>query len=450
MATVRTESATARFYIDEARLPYPFCPGCGHGRILDALDAALGRLGRDPRQVVIVTDIGCVGLSDQYFVTNGFHGLHGRSVTYATGIKLANPELTVVVLIGDGGCGIGGHHLIHAARRNVGVTVLVFNNFNFGMTGGEHSVLTPLGSVTATTRDGNLEFPMDVAATMAVNGAAFVARTTSFDPALTDLIYEALSTDGFSLLDIWELCTAYFVPNNHFSRKLLEQTLARSGMQAGVVARRQRPEYSRAVRQAPGAVGQADSRPGAGIRALEPKFASPLRRRCSVVIAGAAGQKVRSTATLLGRSAVLSGLFATQRDDYPVTIMTGHSISELVLSPEPIGYTGIPVPDVMIVLAPEGAGKVTRQLAGMGPDGRVYVEASLHARVAQATRAQVVPLQGERLGRRSVALAAVAAVAEREGWVSVEALLEACELEGRAEVAQEMRQAILSRGQIWQ
>ncbi|HSG79272.1 MAG TPA: thiamine pyrophosphate-dependent enzyme, partial [Acidimicrobiia bacterium] len=131
--------------------PYPFCPGCGHGTILDALDEALRRLGRPPEEVVIVSDIGCAGLSDQYFGTSAFHGLHGRSVTYATGIKLARPDLEVVVIMGDGGTGIGGTHLVNAARRNVGITVLVFNNMNFGMTGGQHSTTTPEGSITSTT-----------------------------------------------------------------------------------------------------------------------------------------------------------------------------------------------------------------------------------------------------------------------------------------------------------
>ena len=95
--------------------PYPFCPGCGHGSILDALNQALVDLAIDPRKVVLVSDIGCSGLSDQYFTTNAFHGLHGRSLTYASGIKLARPELTVVVILGDGGTGIGGRNDRRAA-----------------------------------------------------------------------------------------------------------------------------------------------------------------------------------------------------------------------------------------------------------------------------------------------------------------------------------------------
>ena len=176
-----TEKIQIQSYLDEETLPYHFCTGCGHGPILDQLDAALVELQLDPKEVVIVSDIGCSGLSDKYFSTNAFHGLHGRSLTYATGIKLANPDLKVIVLIGDGGCGIGGHHLINAARRNIGLTVLVFNNFNYGMTGGEHSVSTPVGANTITTRYGQLEQPMDICETVAVNGAGLAARTTSFD-----------------------------------------------------------------------------------------------------------------------------------------------------------------------------------------------------------------------------------------------------------------------------
>ncbi len=148
-------------YIAEENLPYEFCPGCSHGKVLGAVSDSLKQQGLDPTEVVIVTDIGCVGLSDKYFVTHAFHGLHGRAITYASGIKMQNPDLKVVVLIGDGGCGIGGHHLLNAARSNTDVTVLVFNNFNFGMTGGQHSATTPLDSITPTTSFGSTDAPIN-------------------------------------------------------------------------------------------------------------------------------------------------------------------------------------------------------------------------------------------------------------------------------------------------
>src|SRR5208337_2677558 len=164
--------------------PYPFCPGCSHSIVMDYLNTALIKLQLDPHQIVIVTDIGCSGLSDQYFNTNAFHGLHGRAVTYGTGLKLANPELKVIVIMGDGGCGIGGHHVLNAARRNIGLTVLVLNNFNYGMTGGQHSVTTPHGGKTSTTPSGTLERPLDIAGTVAANGANLAIRATAFDKEL--------------------------------------------------------------------------------------------------------------------------------------------------------------------------------------------------------------------------------------------------------------------------
>ena len=180
-------------YLNAATLPFPFCPGCGHHTVLEKLNEALVTLQPDPEKLVLVSDIGCSGLADQFFSTNALHGLHGRSVTYATGVKLANPELTVVVLMGDGGCGIGGHHLLNAARRNMGITVVVMNNFNYGMTGGQHSVSTPPGGITGSSPLGALERPMDICGTVAANGATFVARTTTFDPDLPSLLARAVS-----------------------------------------------------------------------------------------------------------------------------------------------------------------------------------------------------------------------------------------------------------------
>jgi pyruvate/2-oxoacid:ferredoxin oxidoreductase beta subunit len=261
--------------------PYPFCPGCGHGSVLDRLDAALARLGRDPSRVVIVSDIGCSGLSDQYFVTNAFHGLHGRSVTYASGIKLADPSLEVIVVMGDGGTGIGGTHLLNAARRNVGITVLVMNNLNFGMTGGQHSTTTPEGARTTTTPGGNLEHPLDICATVGVNGAAYVYRGTQWDEALSDRLVEAIQTPGFALLDVWELCTAYFVKANRFNRKAMEALMTDAGLRPGLLFRRDVAEYAEAYRRA-----HADDGPPAAARPIPGEYVANLDRPVSLVVAG--------------------------------------------------------------------------------------------------------------------------------------------------------------------
>jgi 2-oxoglutarate ferredoxin oxidoreductase subunit beta len=406
--------------------PYPFCPGCGHGFILDHLNQALVKSQFDPRRVVIVSDIGCVGLSDQYFATSAFHGLHGRSTTYATGIKLARPDLKVIVLMGDGGTGIGGTHLINAARRNIGITVLVFNNFNFGMTGGQHSTTTPTGAITSTTRAGNLERPLDICATVAANGASFVYRGTSFDKDLPDRMAEAIQNEGFSLLDIWELCTAYYVPNNQFSRKALMETMDQLQFPTGVLQRQEIPEYAAAYRQA---YGDVLGKPTPSPQPIEPRFESSLDHRFNLVVAGSAGGKVRSAVRTVGLAGVLSGLRAAQRDDYPTTVKSGHSVSELILDPEEIYYTGISRPDALLILTEDGYRKVTRYLPLMTEDDRLFI---LPAFAGVNTRARVTvidPSQSPlRLPRTNTTLAILAAVLKQLALFPSQALEEAVRL----------------------
>jgi pyruvate/2-oxoacid:ferredoxin oxidoreductase beta subunit/Pyruvate/2-oxoacid:ferredoxin oxidoreductase gamma subunit len=400
--------------------PYPFCPGCGHHAILDHLNAALVSLQLDPRKVVLVSDIGCSGLSDQYFATSAFHGLHGRSITYATGIKLARPDLKVIVIMGDGGTGIGGAHLLNAARRNIGLTVLVFNNFNFGMTGGQHSTTTPAGAITSTTPGGNLERPLDICATVAANGAGYVWRGTSFDKDLDERIAEAVRSECFALLDIWELCTAYYVPSNHASKKTLATTLDELGLKAGLLHRVSYPEYAAAYREAAAKVGGG---PLPAPRPIAPRFASPLDRPFRVVIAGSAGGKVRSAAKLACESALLSGLWAAQRDDYPITVKTGHSIAELIFSPVTIDYTGITRPDAMILLSRDGVSKVSRQLAAMRPEDRVFALPDAGAFTTNARVTSIDPAKAPvRLSAGQLALYSVAYALRDLGVIPVEAL----------------------------
>jgi len=416
-------------YLHPDRMPYPFCPGCGHSVIMDALDAALVKLQLDPRRIVVVVDIGCVALCREYWDTNWMLGLHGRSVTYATGIKLANPDLKVLVLMGDGGAGIGGHHLINAARRNIGLTVLLFNNLNFGMTGGEHSVTTLPGSLTATTHYGNLERPLDACATAQVNGATWVARTTTFEPGLSDLIAEAVDHEGFSLLDIWEPCTSYFVPQNRFGRRQMEQAMEALHFATGVLHRESRPEYGRAYRAA--VAGERD-RPRQRAQPVTPRFSSALTGPRQLVLAGGAGQKIQSAASLLTQGALLAGLWVSQRSDYPVAVKSGYSISEVILSPDEILFTGTVKPDIMVVLFPEGLRRVRSTVEQLGPHDRLYLAAGLGP---VETAAQPIEIDFARAGpwgnrKRAWALMALAHVLRREALYPVEALQAAIVAQG--------------------
>ncbi len=402
---------------------YGFCPGCSHRLVLDALDRVLVRLQWDPADTVIVTDIGCVGLSDQYFATSGFHGLHGRSLTYATGIKLARPDLHVINLIGDGGCGIGCAHLVSAARRNIGVTTVVFNNLNFGMTGGEHSVTTPTDQKTSTTPWGNTEVPLDIAQTVGVNGATYVWRGTAFDPGLDEQLEIALTHDGFALLDVWELCVAYYAAANRVGPKELQAMIDHLGFASGVIKRADRVEGSTALRAVwQGQVGE----PVHLANPLETTYSHNLDRPRAIIIAGAAGARVRTAGHVIGTAATLSGLWTTQRDDYPVTVRSGHSVSQVLVSPDPIHFTGISQADVLFVLSDEGREGAAAVAGRM--DGTQWVFALPELAGQLVTRAQVRVLRLNALkgvAAASRSLAAVAAGIVVLGFLSPASLIAA-------------------------
>jgi pyruvate/2-oxoacid:ferredoxin oxidoreductase beta subunit/Pyruvate/2-oxoacid:ferredoxin oxidoreductase gamma subunit len=407
--------------------PYPFCPGCGHGSVLDRLNEALVARRVDPARVVLVSDIGCSGLSDQYFATSAFHGLHGRSLTYAAGLKLARPELDVVVILGDGGTGIGGAHLLNAARRNVGLTALVLNNLNFGMTGGQHSTTTPDDAITSTTPGGNLEHPLDLCATAAVNGAAYVWRGTSFDDDLAERIAEAMATPGFALLDVWELCTAFFVPKNKASKRTLGELMDRLGFQRGLVQKRDVAEYAAAYRARAAETAGHDNGDAAANQAIATRFTSSLDRRFGLLVAGSAGGGVRSATRLVARAAVAGGLWAAQRDDYPVTVKSGHSLSALVLDPQPVESAGLPRPDAVVVLSDDGRRKVAPLLLDLAPEAKVFLAPGVGDVETPARVVRLAPQQGASVAKRQLVVATLAAAVRELDLVPAAALAAAAD-----------------------
>ncbi len=417
--------------------PLPFCPGCGHTLVIKALDKALLKLGRDPREIAIVTDIGCIGLSDRHFITNAFHGLHGRSITYASGLKLARPDMTVIALKGDGGCGIGGTHLLNVARRNIGITLIVGNNFNYGMTGGQHSVTTPPTGRTSTTPWGNYERPMDLCAVAAGSGAAWAARVTAFDKDLSDLLHDAITQPGFALVDIWELCTAHFSPRNKFGKREMTTMLDELGFKCGVLVDNPRPEFSESFQQtvAQSAAGEPE------IPAITTRYPNQVTRQMGIVVAGSAGQKIRSTATTLAQAAMFAGLNATQKDDYPITVLTGHSVAEIILSREKIEYTAIESPDCFVLISADGLKCTRARIASLSEECTLYAEESLEL---PETKARVVRLSLKGLHKFTVATAAVSAMLRDKDLFPTEAFAEAFRTFKRASIAGENEKAIAS------
>lgn len=199
-------------YLRVERMPHIWCPGCGLGLVINCFLRGLLKSRLDLGKVVVVSGIGCAGRAAGYVNFDSFHTTHGRAIPFATGLKIANPELEVVVISGDGDLvAIGGNHLIHTARRNIDMTVLCVNNFVYGMTGGQLGPTTPLTARTTTSRRGNIEEPFNIPYLAAASGAVYVARwTTAQFRRLEKAITEALLKKGFSLVEIIAPCPTYY------------------------------------------------------------------------------------------------------------------------------------------------------------------------------------------------------------------------------------------------
>jgi 2-oxoglutarate ferredoxin oxidoreductase subunit beta len=199
-------------YIREGSLPTMFCPGCGAGQIMNSFLYAIDELKLDTDKLVTIGGVGCTSRIPAYLKTDAIHGIHGRNLPYATGIKLAKPELTVAILMGDGGCAaIGGNHLIQAARRNLPVTVIVNNNGSYAMTGGQVSPMTPIGGTTTTTTRGNIERPFDLSELVKSAGGTFISRWTTAHPTqLKNSIKKGLQHDGFAFIEVIGQCPTQF------------------------------------------------------------------------------------------------------------------------------------------------------------------------------------------------------------------------------------------------
>lgn len=203
-------------YFREERLPHIWCPGCGHGIATRAVMEAVDRLGWEKDDVCIVSGIGCSSRAPGYLDFNTLHTTHGRALAFATGIKLAKPHLHVIVLTGDGDTSaIGGNHLIHAARRNIDITTVVYNNNIYGMTGGQYSPTTPFHDKGTTAPYGNIDQPFDICSLAQAAGATYVARSTVFHAKqLSQFVEKALLKNGFSLVEAISSCPTYYGRKN--------------------------------------------------------------------------------------------------------------------------------------------------------------------------------------------------------------------------------------------
>ncbi len=260
----REEHSAYSYLRHTKKFPNVWCSGCGIGIVMGALIRAVDRIGLEKDDVALVSGIGCTGRMPVYLDFNTMHTTHGRALAFATGLKLAQPHMKVIVIMGDGDAlAIGGNHFIHAARRNIGLTAIVVNNSIYGMTGGQYSPTTPLDSRATTAPYGNIEPPFPICELAMAAGAAYVARSTVYHAVELDRVIEqAILKNGFSLVEAVSYCHTTFGRINKLGspvdmmRSLKENSLtqaaaeklapeARSGkIIRGVLWNVDKPEYT--------------------------------------------------------------------------------------------------------------------------------------------------------------------------------------------------------------
>ncbi len=251
-------------YLRKDKMPHIWCPGCGNGMVTAAFLRAVDDLKPDPDKLVIISGIGCSSRISGYLDFNTLHTIHGRALTFATGIKLGSPDLEVVVISGDGDiAAIGGNHFLHACRRNINITTICINNNIYGMTGGQVSPLTPAGTASPTAPFGSLEAPLPLSEMALAAGATYVARgATFYSLELEDLIRDSFMNKGFSLVEVITQCPVHYGRRSGIGSgtemlkwqkentisinkaKLLPAEAKKNKILRGVLSVGQRPEYT--------------------------------------------------------------------------------------------------------------------------------------------------------------------------------------------------------------
>lgn len=374
-----------RYLVDNPEFPY--CPGCGHTLVINALQAALSKTGKDPKDINIITDIGCVGLADKLFLTNTIHTTHGRSTAIATGLQLADEilhdgNIIHIIMIGDGGATIGLLHIVEAAKLNTNITVILHNNFLFGMTGGQHSGLTPMDFITSTTSKGNLLPPLRIGDIITASHSGFYSKKLAVDRDLDQEIFRAINYKGFALIEIIELCTGYATKWNKLTKKDILNILEKSE------SANKNPHNEPKHRETFGTIYKTkfplkelekDNQPIAVKREFQKEMT------LSIIVSGSAGEGVQAASRMLCQAAVANGLNVFQQNDNPITIGTGFSFSQFIFSSKEIYYAAIKDPDYLIVTSEEGYKRISEMLGTLTETTVFILDSTLPCPKTRAT-----------------------------------------------------------------
>ena len=388
----------------------PFCKGCGHNLIALNTAKAIEELGLNILDVIFVTDIGCHGIIDKTLNTHTVHGLHGRSVALAAGISMGLPKnKKVIVFIGDGGATIGLQHILEAARLNVNVTVVVHNNFLYGMTGGQLSGLTPKGFNTVITPNGSPYGEHDICALAYTAGANFVSRVIGIGD-FSETIKNALTTPGFSLIEVMEICPSYGVKFNP-KRKL--QEIVESANKPIKTWINNREPFSFPERKI--VDNLFDKTPVIESNQSDKK----IDHQIQIVISGSAGEGVQVAASILCKAAVKQGYNITQKGTYPVTVGVGFSNAEVNISPNEIYFHGLTYPDYVIVTSIDGLEFSKNVIKNLKPEANLLIDKSLNI---PDTKAKVTVFDFRSKGAKNAVLVSLFLFAKLFNIVDVDVL----------------------------
>ncbi len=313
----------------------PYCPGCGHILATKSIVKGFEKSATDPLDIILVSDIGCCGLIDPLLTVHTVHGLHGRSTALGAGISMSlnDPNKKVVAIQGDGGATIGLQHILEGARRNINMTLIVQNNFIYGMTGGQESGLT----TEEFQSEQDQTTPSYDICELADKAGAVMSIRINGSGDLSEPIAKAINTKGFSLVEIIGMCPPYGLNKIKDLEKVGRDELSLSNQ----------------IEHIPLPPKNSDSLFDE-IIPVESNFTSTLKGDIKILIAGSAGESIQTAAELLASAAMSAGLDATKKGAYPITVGTGFSVAELILSESPINYTGFNAPDVLIVTSNDG------------------------------------------------------------------------------------------------
>ncbi len=392
-------------------LDLPFCKGCGHHIIAQNTAKAIESIGVNVLDVIFVTDIGCHGIIDKALNTHTIHGLHGRSVALAMGISMTLPETKkVIVFVGDGGATIGLQHLMEAARLNINMTVVVHNNFLYGMTGGQLSGLTPKGFNTIITPEGSPYGEHDICALAVTAGANFVSRVLGIGD-YSQTIKNAMETPGFSLVEVMEICTSYGVKFNP-KRKL--QEIVESANKPLKTWTNHRDPFKFPERKTIKNLFDELS----PIEKLD--VPQTLTKQVQVVLSGSAGEGVQLAATILCKAAIKHGYNITQKGTYPVTVGVGFSNAEINISPETINFHGLSSnPEFMIVTSQDGYDYSKKSMQLLRSNAVLLIDNTLPL---PATEAHVLPFDFRSKGIKNACIAALFYFAKISNIIKTETL----------------------------